>query len=396
MPASWIYILASWIYILASSIYILTSSIYILTSWIYILIFCFFPRNMPVFFTKYPSWFFIINVEKKRLIMTDRFMPVAVSKFVMTVDALSNSIWKGEAQKKTFDSYQCPVKVASHKGKDVCTIIKIRDVRVHYYSNGYGEDEVVFENAGHILNRFDAAVHDAICSIYEAGNDVFTEKMVISVLSGTKNYRRHYTEKQISLIAESIKSLRNIRMKIDASGEEIFLKNKAIADPCYKYDGVVLPVEDVTVEIKGHEIHAYKFAYNKGLPLYHYAQRKKQIVITDPALINTPLQFSADSVATARYLYAEIESMYSDKCARHNKILLKTYFDSLIPICSVLEKDVRKKKYDLIEKIEVVLNYWKERSFIEDWCWELDSKGKKRAVLITKSVKKEERHLLGH
>ena len=150
--------------------------------------------------------------------MTDRFMPVAVSKFVMTVDALSNSIWKGEAQKKTFDSYQCPVKVASHKGKDVCTIIKIRDVRVHYYSNGYGEDEVVFENAGHILNRFDAAVHDAICSIYEAGNDVFTEKMVISVLSGTKNYRRHYTEKQISLIAESIKSLRNIRMKIDASG----------------------------------------------------------------------------------------------------------------------------------------------------------------------------------
>ena len=313
-----------------------------------------------------------------------------IDKFTMTVDLLSNMLWNGSAQRKTLESGMDGFlqKTGKAGNRDINCKYAVYDARVVIRESHYSEMQemdIVTEKLGgigHELNRWDAAVHDAIVSLYEDGVTEFTVKMVIDVLGGKKSYHRRYTAKQLAVVKETIENLRNTVIKIDAS-DEVELRVRGTRH-CrdFEYSGRLLPAEEVDTTVSGQPVKAYRIDEESGMPMYFYADRKDQIGKADINVINVPLAFSVPVATVTRFLFAEVTSMYSPTFFRRNKILVDTFLKAMEPIIHVGKSSMRMKRADLLDQCEVILNYWKEIGYIKDWSWELKSDGSKKAMLI--------------
>lgn len=313
-----------------------------------------------------------------------------IDKFTMTVDLLSNMLWNGSAQRKTLESGMDGFlqKTGRTGNRDINCKYAVYDARAVVQESHYSEmqeKDIITEKLGgigHELNRWDAAVHDAIVSLYEDGVTEFTVKMVIDVLGGKKSYHRRYTAKQLSTVKETIENLRNTVIKIDASDEVELRVQGNRRCPDYKYSGRLLPAEEVDTTVSGQPVKAYRIDEEAGMPMYFYGGRKRQVCMVDINVINVPISFSVQVAAVTRFLFAEVTSMYSPTFFRYNKILVDTFLKAMEPIIHVGKSSMRMKRADLLDQCEVILNYWKEIGYIKDWSWELKSDGSKKAMLI--------------
>ena len=321
-----------------------------------------------------------IKKDEKKMERVGTVMPILVKKHIMPVDMVSNKIWKGDAQERTFVT-----KCANGDDYCVATVGKKEVIIKLACWDEKGVEDGRLKLVGHVLDRYDAAVHDAVCSILLAGNMVFTANMIASVLLGKKEYTPHLSDEQVEEIDRAMENLATTRVVIDASEEAKYLKVKGKPIEGFAYKGYVLPTEKVVAKIGGEEVVSYRFIGPELPPLYRYAARKCQI-LTDPIkALYVPITNSKENVALMRYLYGEIAAMCNGRGKRNNKILVDSAIEAAGLVKGSDNIDVyRHQKSRLLKQAEKILDYWKDSCHvIEDYEWEVVSRNQKRAIIIT-------------
>lgn len=205
---------------------------------------------------------------------------------------------------------------------------------------------------GKPLTAFDKTVHNAICTLYEAGNSLFTLEMVYRAMNGLTNSER-ITEERGTLepIRESIEAGRRKMFRLDATEQinKYYPKIKALT-----YEGYFLPVDKVTAVLHNGEepIECYKFL--KVPPLYEYSRNIKQVISVDMNLLDSKKKLkNSRSVAVIReYLIKRISSMKNGKAGINNRnIKYSTLFDETGIDETTLDATQKKRKREQIKKI---------------------------------------------
>ena len=135
---------------------------------------------------------------------------------------------------------------------------------------------------------FDQEVHDAIISLYIAGNELITSAMVYRAMTGKTN-SEYINPNNIKKIEESMDKCMFSKLNIDASEQaKEYGYKEAI------YSGALLAAEKVSVGSGGHKVAAYRLLTEPLL--YRYAKSCKQVTAIDIKLLDTPLKKSPDII----------------------------------------------------------------------------------------------------
>lgn len=217
---------------------------------------------------------------------------------------------------------------------------------------------------GRPLTPFDQTVHNAICSIWEAGNLIFVPEMVYRAMNGLTDSERIVEERgTLEPIIESIEAGRFRLFKVDA--EEQIKKyypsvKKAI------YENYFLPLEKTTIILKNGETkEAYRFS--SAPPLYEYSKNIKQVISVPIKLLDSreTLKNSPTIAVMREYLIKRISNIKNDKASVNNaNIKYSTIFANTGIDESNLSYTQRNRKREQIKKI---LEHFKNQNFIKSY-----------------------------
>lgn len=137
---------------------------------------------------------------------------------------------------------------------------------------------------GRQLTPLDKTVHNAICSLYEAGNLVFTPNMVYRAMNGLTESERIVEERgTIEPIIESIEAGRFRRFSVNAEEQ---IKKYYPTVKKFTYESYFLPLDKVTVTLSNGETReAYRFL--SAPPLYEYSKNIKQVISVPIKLLDS-------------------------------------------------------------------------------------------------------------
>lgn len=208
------------------------------------------------------------------------------------------------------------------------------------------------------LRPYDQEVHDAITSQYiEGGNEYITDSMIFDTISGKEGATLN--PRQREAISNSITKLMYSHVRIDASAEA-----ERLGYDKFVYDGYLLPAERVTIALNGTVtecIHLFRTP-----PLYEYAEKRKQIGRMDVRLLDSPVNKNEETIALQGYLYRRILSMKGS-----SKLSPTIKYDTVykqLEISASSDGALRKKKLKVRETVKKILDYWKEKKFIQGYC----------------------------
>jgi len=211
-----------------------------------------------------------------------------------------------------------------------------------------------------LLEPFDKAVHAAVGSLYDAGNEYMTPQMIFKVQSGNKKSK--ITENNFHEISKSVQKCIDTKIELDASAEAAaygFDKAKAT------YYGQLLMADRMKiVELNGEVVEAIH-VYRKPI-LYEYAEMKNQVARIDLSLLDTPLNKTNEVLILQDYLLRRISAMKNPKSKLDKTILYKTIFEQ-IKIEAETDGALRKKKTKIRSQVRDMLDYWKEHNFIKNY-----------------------------
>ena len=157
-----------------------------------------------------------------------------------------------------------------------------------------------------LLEPFDRAVHDAVLSLYVAGNEYMTPQMIFKVQSGNKDGK--ITEKNFLEISKSVQKCIDTKIELDASKEaEAYGFDKAKAT----YHGQLLMADRMVVELNGETVEAIH-VYRTPI-LYEYADMKNQVARIDLKLLDTPINKTNEVLILQDYLLRRISVMKNPK-----------------------------------------------------------------------------------
>lgn len=205
---------------------------------------------------------------------------------------------------------------------------------------------------GKPLTAFDKTVHNAICTLYEAGNSIFTLEMVYRAMNGLTNSER-ITEERGTLepIRESIEAGRHKIFKINAEEQikKYYPKIKKVV-----YESYFLPLEKVTAIMHNGEEPIECYRLLKAPPLYEYSKNIKQVISVDIKLLNSKKSVkNSRSVAVIReYLIKRISSMKNGKAGINNRnIKYDTLFEETGIEAEQLTQTQRNRKREQVKKL---------------------------------------------
>ncbi len=169
------------------------------------------------------------------------------------------------------------------------------------------------------ISAYDKIVHDAVCSLYSAGNEVFTPEMVYRAMNGMVE-SEFVSPKSIKMIVESLEKLRVTDIAIDYT-EQLRMTNSAEAFDLARVSGAMLMMQKVTVSAGGVTKWAYRLVANPIL--YEYSKLLKQIIPIPLQLLNTKeTTRSTDTVIIIRqYILQRVELMKNKKNSMHSRII---------------------------------------------------------------------------
>ena len=216
--------------------------------------------------------------------------------------------------------------------------------------------------SGKPLTAFDKTVHNAICTLYEAGNTYFTPEMVYRAMNGLTNSER-ITEDRGTLdpIKESIETGRRKILKIDAK-DQMAKHYPGITK--IVYESYLLPLEKVTAVLHNSETPVECYRLLTAPPLYEYSKNINQVISVDIKLLDTRKAVkNSPKIATFReYLIKRICTMKSAKAGMNsNKIKYATIY---------AEADIDENKLDKVQKkrnrdqIKSILDLYVKKGFI--------------------------------
>ncbi|MGF6950852.1 hypothetical protein QF028_003357 [Neobacillus sp. B4I6] len=209
------------------------------------------------------------------------------------------------------------IKVNNDKEKQVLnpTIINYDDANIQI-----AEKDKRFTN-------YDRCVHNAVCSIFEAGNTNFTPDQVYRCMNGLDD-SQYVSPQSIEIITASLDKLMRTYLKVDYTNEARMYRRNLVEE--YIVEGYILPATKITVKAGGHRRIGYKF---NGKPLlYEYAQVSRQIATVPSKLLKTKdvIRANPEVNIIKEYLLRRIEQMKKAKGKKQiNRILFeKIYYET--------------------------------------------------------------------
>ncbi|MBM7650540.1 hypothetical protein JOC78_003537, partial [Bacillus ectoiniformans] len=188
-------------------------------------------------------------------------------------------------------------------------------------NSGYEDENIQIYDKAKRFDTYDRSVHNAVCSIFEAGNTNFTPDQVHRCMNGLDK-SEYVSPQAVEAVTKSIDKSRKIYAKVDYSAEAKAYKKDV--NSCIIED-YILPAKKITLEAGGHKVTGYKL--NSKPLLYEYAQFTKQVITVPSQLLNTKdvIRNTPDVIVIREFLIRRIEVMKND--SKHgNKIAFEKVY----------------------------------------------------------------------
>lgn len=270
------------------------------------------------------------------------------SSYIMPNNKLVNTLTKHNLESLS----QASLRVSREGSPQVLTKVSIN----------YDDKNILIDDKDKRFTPYDRAVHNAVCSLSEAGNSNFTPDRVYRAMNGL--IEGEYVKPQaIEAIIKSIDKARRIMCTVDYSDE---MRARGKDAEKYQVEGYILAAEKITLKTGGREVEGYKLL--KKPLLYEYAQATGQVITVPMELLNTKEAHKTTQELTIlrEYLIRRIEIMKNSKDKRKvsqsNCILISAIFDELDLGNPTKEK--AKKIRDISGKL---LTYFKQLKHIKNF-----------------------------
>lgn len=252
------------------------------------------------------------------------------------------------AQKITDDviKYNKANSLLVNKQKNIISMVELN----------YDDKNIQITETDKKFTAYDRAVHNAICSIYEAGNRLFTPDQVYRCMNGLDD-QQYVSPQAVGAITKSIDKSRRIHVKVDCTKEAQAYNKKAEK---MIMDGYILAATRINVKAGGKEVTGYELN-NKPI-LYRYAQMTKQIITVPSKLLNTKdvIKSTPDVIVIREYLIRRIEGMKNEKNNLKNQIAFeKVYIELDQP------NPIKQKAQKIRETIDILLKKFKNEKYIK-------------------------------
>jgi hypothetical protein len=208
------------------------------------------------------------------------------------------------------------------------------------------------------FTKYDRCVHNAVCSIFEAGNNNFTPDQVYRCMNGL-NDSQYVSPQSIEIIIANIDKLMRTYVKVDYTNEARMYRRNLVEE--YIVEGYILSATKITVKAGGHRRIGYKF---NGKPLlYEYAQVSRQIATVPSKLLKTKdvIRANPEVNIIKEYLLRRIEQM---KKAKGKKQIKRILFEKIYNETDEL-KPHKKKALRIRNTAKTLLTKFSEEKYIK-------------------------------
>ena len=191
-------------------------------------------------------------------------------------------------------------------------------------SLNYDDENIQIYDKDKRFTPYDRTVHNAVCSLFEAGNTNFTPVQVYRAMNGLDD-QQYVSPQSVGAITRSLDKQRQIYAKVDYTNEAKAYRKDVRS--CIVEDHI-LSAKKITLEAGGHKVTGYKLN-NKPI-LYEYAQLTGQVLTVPSKLLNTKdvIRSTEDVIIIREYLIRRIEVMKKNK-DQSNRILLERVYEEL-------------------------------------------------------------------
>ena len=200
------------------------------------------------------------------------------------------------------------------------------------------------------LTVYDKWVWNACANLKEQGNDVITAEQIYKAMGNTGKPNAKIKEK----IMESVETISRARVTIDTTEEhELYPKYERI-----KATFPLLATETCTAYARGQIVES-AIKIIDAPKLFAFAENRQQVTRLPLNVLDSPVSKTGDNLLLSDYLLTRISKM------RNSKYITRTILlDTIYQKCGI---DSRMKKSRLPEKIERILNHYKELEWIKDF-----------------------------
>lgn len=305
------------------------------------------------------------STEEKREVATVKSRKP--KHFVSPIDKLAQTIFDSRKNSTLYSKPSVDVWVGDKNKEPVSITVSVDITELKKY--------ISFSNDT-MLAPYNRAIHDAVISLYDAGNIHFTPDMVYHFLNGNSRNDKAPEGFRKSLDEALTKLMRTI-ITIDAGGEAEAFNLKD-----FQYKGYVLPLTYTRATINGQDCECWKILDRP--PLLALAERKSQINRGAANLLDTGLSVTPDNVVITHYLIEQILTMQNEHSDRNNVILYDTLYEYL-GIDAPTEATAETTRRRIRKKVKAILDAWVKASFISGYGEQLD--GRKITGLYIRDTK---------
>lgn len=263
-------------------------------------------------------------------------------EFLKTGDRISNDIVKGfkEGEAVYKASKQTP-----QGAEPIVTRVSFAYKNVDIFAPKDGGDKG--------FTSLDKEVHDAVVSLYAAGNKVFSPAMVYRTMAG-KSDSAFVPQEKIQEVTASIYKCMSSIITIDASEEA----------PIYGLDAMysqnLIYAKAVTLKTKGWEVNAFKLIDEPVL--FKYAKLKRQVFAVPLRVLDTPPSKTNEVIVLQGYLVRIVEILRRSPSKSANTILYSTLYELLDCAGATKQKLQRIRNH-----VKAILDYWVKIGYIADY-----------------------------
>lgn len=225
-------------------------------------------------------------------------------------------------------------------------------------SLNYNDENIKIHEKDKRFTAYDRSVHNAVCSIYEAGNTTFTADQVYRAMNGYDD-SQYVSPQAIGAVTKSLDKSRSILVKIDYTNEAKAYKKDVEQ---FVMEDYILSAKKITLKAGGKEVIGYKL--NSKPILYQYAQLTNQVITVPSKLLNTKdvIKSTPEVIVIREYLIKRIEEMKNPSNKMGNKIL----FESIYNIIDQPDPDKKKAK-KVRDIVKTLLTKFKTEKYIKDF-----------------------------
>lgn len=215
------------------------------------------------------------------------------------------------------------------------------------------------------LTTWDRTVHNAICTLWKAGNSLFTAEEIYRTMNGLSPSEFVHPN-TLGAVTKSIKKLGETNIEIDYT-EHMLMNDKALKlkdDERIELKGKILAIEEITLRkagVKGGVIKkGYRLLRMEGPILLQYSEAVKQVISVPYQMLNTKdaTRSTQEVIVLREYLLTRISQMKSTKNKLSNKMLYSTILDEMeVP----QEQRNADKMIKVRKHIKDILELWQRR-----------------------------------